>query len=58
MFEILLDLLSLRRRSSFYHFIFVLEEKEVNLGNNPKMGYDSCSLFTMLTIESLVRDFR
>jgi hypothetical protein len=40
MFEILLDQLSPRRQSLFYFFNFVWEEKEVNLGNNPKKDHD------------------
>jgi hypothetical protein len=39
MFEIL-DLLFSRSQSLFYFLFFVLEEEEVNLGNNKKIGYD------------------
>jgi len=30
-----------------------LEERAMNFGSNPKMGYDSCPLFTMLTEQTL-----
>jgi hypothetical protein len=41
MFEILLDLLSPHRQPLFYFLFFIFDEKKVNLGNNPEMGYDT-----------------
>jgi len=44
----------------FYFFIFFWREKKCELVNNPKMGSDSCPLFTVLTtkISQVVLDYK
>jgi hypothetical protein len=43
--------------NKFFFLLFISKEND-NFGENSKLGYDNCPLFTILMTESPIRGFR